>query len=184
MQELWVDIPGFEGYQISNFGRVRSFRQKGRSKLLSKSFYVLKGVKSNTGCITLVLRKLGPTKANKPYAFKIHRLVYQLFIGVIPDNKEIDHIDRNPLNNCVDNLRLATRQQNLANSKFTNRTGFKGIQEDKRMPEGSKRFTASIKVNQKKIYLGSFISSIEAAKAYNEAANRYFGEYALLNIVD
>lgn len=45
----------------------------------------------------------------------IHRLVYLTFIGNIPPNMEIDHIDRNPENNYVLNLRCVTRKENCNN---------------------------------------------------------------------
>ena len=45
----------------------------------------------------------------------LHRAVVELFIGDIPEGYEIDHIDTNRLNNRVDNLRIVTRKENMAN---------------------------------------------------------------------
>lgn len=59
-----------------------------------------------------------------------HRIVYELHHGVvIPDNMEIDHIDRNGFNNHPDNLRLVTRQENVCNTgcRKDSKTGIKGV---------------------------------------------------------
>lgn len=66
--------------------------------------------------------KYAPTKVyvgyawsykNKPFAVTESRLVYAYFIGDIPENYDIDHIDNNPYNNKLNNLRLLTREENL-----------------------------------------------------------------------
>ena len=51
---------------------------------------------------------------NKPKGFVLSRVVYAWFIGDIPDNYDIDHIDNNPYNNSLDNLQLLTRKENIA----------------------------------------------------------------------
>lgn len=50
---------------------------------------------------------------NKVFACTESRLVYAYFVGDIPDNYDIDHIDNNPFNNKLSNLRLLTREENL-----------------------------------------------------------------------
>ena len=49
---------------------------------------------------------------HKTYYYYIHRLVYETFVGDIPDDKEINHIDGDPSNNNIDNLELVTHQEN------------------------------------------------------------------------
>lgn len=87
-------------------------------------------------------------------------------------SKQIDHIDRNPLNNCRNNLRSATNGQNRANSKGSSKCGFKGVHLK------SNRWYAQITINKKKIYLGYFDTPVEAHLAYCEAAKKYHGEFA------
>ena len=57
----------------------------------------------------------------------VHKLVYETFKGEIPEGLEIDHIDRNKLNNNPDNLRVVTRSENMKNrGKFTSSRSIKG----------------------------------------------------------
>lgn len=105
-----------------------------------------------------------------------HRLAWLYVTGEWPPI-DIDHEDRDPLNNRWDNLRLATPSQNGANKMaLPNSTGFKGVghsQNNKRNP-----YTAMITVHQKKIYLGCFQTPEAAHAAYYKAAKEHFGEFA------
>lgn len=107
-------------------------------------------------------------------AFQAHRLIWELFNGPIPTPYEIDHIDGNPLNNRIENLRLATSQENSRNVGLTsaNSTGFKGVS---RFPNG--RFRADIRIRNKTKYLGQFDSPIDAHMAYVQAAKKLHGDF-------
>lgn len=100
---------------------------------------------------------------------------------VIMDSLFIDHKNGNGLDNRRDNLRFATNSQNQMNrGKFASSySKFKGVCWHKR----DKRWTAGIKANGKELHLGNFINEYDAAKAYNDAALKYFGEYSRLNIL-
>lgn len=101
--------------------------------------------------------------------------------GLNRDGMEIDHRDGSGLNNCRANLRLATRAQNKANSRTprNNTSGFKGVMWDKEQ----RKWRAMLRFAGKLLHLGRFTDKIEAARAYNEAAVKYFGEFARLNPV-
>ena len=92
-----------------------------------------------------------------------------------PKGFEVDHKDQNGLNNCKINLRVATKSQNQANRKTKGKCGYKGISPHRL------RFMAKIKIGQKQVYLGLFKTPQEAAQAYDEAAVKQHGEFALTN---
>lgn len=94
---------------------------------------------------------------------------------------EIDHQDRNPLNNQRGNIRKSTRAQNQQNRNcFSNNTsGYKGVSQ--RDPES--KFVARIRVNGVLKQLGSWAVAEDAARAYDDAATKYWGNYASLNFL-
>lgn len=101
-------------------------------------------------------------------------------IANIPEDLECDHINGNSLDNRKANLRAATRRQNCWNNskrKPKSLSKYKGVSFSKR----GRPWKAMLTVNGKWIYLGSFNSENQAAKAYDKAARRHFGEFAKLN---
>ena len=107
--------------------------------------------------------------------YQAHRLIWMWMTGEDPAEKEVDHIDRNPLNNCWDNLRLATHSQNMTNCKGKSRSGLpKGVQKQ----QLSNRFMSRIRKDGKVHYLGTFDTPEEAHQAYCAAAADLHGEFA------
>ena len=113
-----------------------------------------------------------------------HRLVFLYHYGYLPN--EIDHIDNDPTNNLIENLKDTTRSQNNMNSvkqkKYANKnvsSRYKGVSWDKER----NKWMAKIGIDDKTIYLGRFANEMSAAKTYNEAAIELFGECAYLNEV-
>lgn len=106
--------------------------------------------------------------------YYLHRLIFIYHNGFITD--EIDHIDNNKLNNRIENLRVATRIQNMLNCKINSRntTGIKGITFDK---EKSK-FRPYLSVNKKRMYLGCFDSLDDANTELQKARIKYHGSFA------
>jgi hypothetical protein len=115
-QEIWKDINKFEGiYQVSNFGRVKSFKQ-------FKDGLILSNKNSNGGYLSLILS----CKTHKLHT-RIHRLVAQAFIPN-PENKpEVNHRDGNKQNNHVDNLEWTTRAENSRHAIESGLADFKGM---------------------------------------------------------
>lgn len=107
----------------------------------------------------------------------MHRLIMKPDKGFV-----IDHLDGNGLNNQRNNLRICTVSQNSMNRNKTvkNKSGFKGVI----WWERNSTWKAEIRHNKKKIYLGYYKNIIDAARAYNEAALKYHGEFANLNNID
>jgi len=108
----------------------------------------------------------------------IHRVILSRKLGrdLLPKER-VDHKDGDGLNNCRDNLRLATPNQNNQNKDIqsNNSIGYKGVQKN------GYGYMARIKVNDKQLYLGTHATPELAAAAYDEAALKYFGEFALTN---
>lgn len=104
---------------------------------------------------------------------KAHRLAYLIVHGFTPN--AIDHINGNPADNRIDNLREATIQENNRNTgkRVTNSSGYKGVYWKKQ----SQKWMAYITVTRKNIHLGYFTNPEEASAAYEAAAKKHFGEF-------
>lgn len=110
----------------------------------------------------------------KKYYFA-HRLAWLYFYGEFP-KKNIDHINGNPTDNRISNLREATFEENSRNVGITkrNNSGFKGVYFVKKR----KKWASRCSLNKKEVYLGSFNTAEDAAKAYQEFAIKHHGEFA------
>lgn len=106
--------------------------------------------------------------------YYLHRLILNARKGV-----EIDHINRNGLDNRKSNLRVATHAQNTYNKfdKKNSKSGFKGVY----WVKDKKLWCARITFNNKVIMGGYYKCKIDAAYAYNELANKYHKQFAYLN---
>lgn len=110
-EEIWKDIEGYEGkYQISNLGNVKSLSRKitthGKSyRILPERIISPKKVNSY---LSVILYDSLSCKS-----FKIHRLVAQAFIHNPNNYPQVNHIDGNKENNCVDNLEWCTQSYNM-----------------------------------------------------------------------
>lgn len=107
----------------------------------------------------------------------LHRLIGDR-MG-LSQSKDVDHKDRNKLNNKRNNLREATKRQTCINRENKNTTGYRGVF------KSLNKWRARIRtIDNKRIDLGSYESIIDAAKAYDDAAKIFHGEFAIFNFED
>jgi hypothetical protein len=161
--EIWKPIEGFYQYEISNLGNIKSF---------TKYKKILKQHIDTRGYYKVDLYY--DTGKKKP--LQVHVLLAKAFIPN-PDNKEcVDHIDRNPQNNELTNLRWATRSENQQNRTIQNNntSGTSGVTYRKDRNNWSVR----VWINEKAIFGGNFKDKNEAIKARNDLVKEYYGEYA------
>ncbi len=130
----------------------------------SDNRYIVRSKKINNIYITVLIHRVIAKRMNLSLAY------------------EIDHIDRNPRNNDRSNLREATHMQNTRNSsKHKNCTSkYKGVSYDSKR----EKWRAKINCDELEYYLGRFNSEEDAALAYNKAAIRLHGQFAVLNIIE
>ncbi len=131
-----------------------------------KTFYANRSIRRNRRTIT----------------FSMHRIIMNT-----PKGLHVDHIDHNGLNNQKSNLRNCTRIQNNQNCAIREGKRFKGITHETVIKKNGKRYeyiTARIAVNGKDRRLGYFKTEEAAARAYDNAAKLYYGEFACLNFND
>lgn len=165
MPERWARAAGFPAYEVSTSGRVRR-RHTGR----------LCGIwLDSNGYPSVSLQVAGDWR--KPTC---HLLVWRSFRGPVPHPLTVDHRDRNRGNPRLGNLRLATRRQQQANSDRSHahtHSDYRGV--CYHINRGY--WVARIRDGGKQLHLGCFENEADAARAYDVAARKAFGKFAILN---
>lgn len=105
--------------------------------------------------------------------YKTHRLVFLMFHGYMP--KEVDHIDGNPSNNNIENLRPATRSEQLCNTglRKTSKSGVKGVSWD----SSRNKWTVVVTKNKQTVFRDRFYDLELAQLVAIEARNKYHGSF-------
>lgn len=109
-QETWRPIPGFIGYEVSDLGRVRSYRKHGGTGRGLVGEPRMKKVRPNrVGYLTVTLQKPDGDRCS---AYLVHSLVAAAFLGPRPAGTQVAHGDGDRGNARLENLRYATPSEN------------------------------------------------------------------------
>ncbi len=119
--------------------------------------------------------------------FYIHRLVAECFLENYSEKLTVDHINGDPTDNRLSNLRMATHAQNIRafRSKKKNASSqYLGVFLDKRKKEGTRKWHSMIGKDGEYHYLGYYHTEKEAALAYNEKALELGFAKERLNVIE
>lgn len=111
MTEMWLPIPGFDGYEVSDAGRVRSVpRTTVSSRGVVKRYrgVVLRPAVRRSGHLHVLMRRGGRSETRV-----VHRLVMLAFVGPCPEGMEVCHENGIPSDNRLENLRYGTPSSNM-----------------------------------------------------------------------
>ena len=122
-----VEIIDYRGlYQVSNFGRIKSLENKNYRNQYKKEFIISQHKDNDNRYMRINLYKDGKLRK-----FRVHRLVAEMFIPNPNNLPEVNHIDENKFNNCVDNLEWCTSSKNVnhgtRNKRVSNKLSEKRI---------------------------------------------------------
>jgi hypothetical protein len=155
----WVEIKGYPNYTVSNFGQVFS---KKYEKILkqdsNRQGYVRVRLTNDEGC---------------KHKF-VHRLVFENFGKDWDAKLSVDHIDNNPQNNCIENLRMATNQQQQFNRRVRKNSKLQMKCVEQR---STNCFRARIVIEGKRVLIGHYKTKEEARQAYETKAREIHGQF-------
>lgn len=152
--EIWKDIKDFEGmYQVSNLGRVKSFKKD-----------KIKGIVMNLNKSKAGYVRAGLFKNSKSHTKKVHRLVAEAFIPNIENKPFVNHINGVTDNNRVENLEWVTNKENIIHA---HKIGLI-VKTNKQIESAKKTIKFAIKKVKKKV------------KVYDYNSNNFIGEFESL----
>lgn len=152
------DIPGFPGYRVGNDGSVWS-NLSYRKDRYNVAFRSLKLTPNNNGHLFVYLHV--NSTPNKRY---VHRLVLEAFVGPCPERMECRHLDGNPKNNLLSNLKWGTAVENQADRILHDTTN--------RGPRnGMSKLTEKDIVEIRQKYAAGGVTQVALAKEYNTAGS-------------
>jgi hypothetical protein len=158
--EIWKAIPGYEGYEASTLGKIRSlnYNKTGRIKELSLS-------KASNGYLQVCFSVKGIRKVRL-----VHQIIAIVFLDHIPNGRsiQVNHINENKLDNRIHNLEILTARENTTIASYHRRGGLPpGVNLLK--TSSVNKYRARITFNGKKKNLGVFSTPEEASNAYQIA---------------
>ena len=171
MKEVWKDIKNYEGlYQVSNFGRVKSLKRVCPKPYRTIRERIKTQHPDRCGYMKVVLNKNGQTKTTP-----IHILVWDAFGNGERNGRilQVDHIDGNKENNFLSNLQLLPRRLNIVKSVFQNKNLIKSSKYNNVCKINDNRWVSYIKLNGKRVNLGTFSSEDEAYKEFLNVAKQH-----------
>ena len=160
MQEIWKAIPGYDGYEVSNLGNVKSLsrpRVFGKNTYLTKE-KILKPLSNGKGYFQVELFK------KRVY---IHQLVAIAFLNHKKDGHKlvVDHINDIKTDNRLENLQIVTQRENNRKTQGNYSSQYKGVNWHK----ATNKWRARITINNKEKYLGVFLNEYDAHVTYQKA---------------
>ncbi len=167
-QEIWKGIPGYLGmYEASTFGRIKSLERtvigiNGIKQVFKGRIRILRICTS--GYYYINLAKNGKIKTRK-----VHQLIAESFLNHKPNghNLVVNHINFNRLDNRLNNIEIITHRENSNQKHIKTTSKYVGVYQ----LSNSKKWRASIGINGKSKYLGTFNTELGAHKAYQNKLN-------------
>jgi hypothetical protein len=169
IMEIWKTIIGFEDYQISNYGRVKSLERITKNGFNSNRVVKERILKTSFNTSGYYIISIKDSKG-KQKTRTVHQLVSIAFLNHTPSgmNFVINHKDFNRLNNHIDNLEVVTQRENANKKHIKSISKYTGVS----WYSNNNKWGARITINFKCKFLGLFNSEIEASKAYELALNK------------
>lgn len=152
VKEVFKPIPGFEGYEVSNLGNVKSLKYK-KPKILKQQLS-----RKKDGYYQVSL-SIGVRKQKK-----VHQLVAMAFLNHIPNRytKVVDHVNNINTDNRLENLQIISQRENCSKDKKGATSRYTGVRKK------HNKWEASIKIKGKDIYLGTYNTELEASNTYQK----------------
>jgi len=162
-KETWKDIPGYEGYyQASNLGRIRSVDRYIKTQWKTDRFCKARIMSQNNDGYGY--KQVRISKNHNPKTMTVHVLTAMAFLNHKPKKGlVVDHIDKNPANNRLENLQVITHRENLTKDKGDNFGAY---------PVRGK-WHSTITINKVRYNLGLFATKAEARNAYKNKLDEY-----------
>lgn len=161
--DVWMPIKGFgDRYEISNTDRVRAKRKVFKDRVMPP--------KEISVCVDNVGYKACCLDG---VSYRIHRLKYEAFVGEIPEGMVVDHINRNRLDNRLENLRLVDQPMNVKNRTLAYKPDIQDCSKYQvyKNKEKAHQYLLRFTENGKRIRVGYFQTYEEAENKYRELYN-------------